>query len=134
MNSTFADTTDEYKEFLTYFHKLYDEGILDPETFTQDSSQAQAKFFRGDSYVLAANYQQLSDILSSNKMTDEGAELYFMTTPSGPAGNLKVSVPQVVWKMVCASARTLWMSWEKKNSSKCFVLLTGCGTLMKVMS
>ena len=87
----FADTTDEYKEFLTYFHKLYDEGILDPETFTQDSSQAQAKFFRGDSYVLAANYQQLSDILSSNKMTDEGAELYFMTTPSGPAGNLKVS-------------------------------------------
>ncbi len=87
----FADTTDEYKDFLTYFHQLYEEGILDPETFTQDSSQAQAKFFRGDSYVLTANYQQLSDILSSNKMTDEGAELYFMTTPSGPAGNLKIS-------------------------------------------
>ena len=31
-------------------------------------------------------------------------------------------------------ARTLWMSWAKKNSSKCFVLLTGCGTLTKVMS
>lgn len=87
----FADTTEEYKEFLKYFHKLYEEGILDPETFTQDSAQAQAKFFRGDSYVLAANYQQLSDILANNKMTDEGAELYFLTTPSGPAGNLKVS-------------------------------------------
>lgn len=87
----FADTTEEYKEFLKYFRKLYEEGILDPETFTQDSSQAQAKFFRGDSYVLAANYQQLSDILANNKMTDEGAELYFLTTPSGPAGNLKVS-------------------------------------------
>lgn len=36
----FADTTDEYKEFLTYLHKLYDEKILDPETFTQDSTQA----------------------------------------------------------------------------------------------
>ncbi len=87
----FADTTDEYKEFLTYLHKLYDEKILDPETFTQDSTQAQAKFFRGDSYVLAANYQILSDIQSQNKMTDEGAELYFLTTPSGPAGNLKLS-------------------------------------------
>ena len=87
----FADTTEEYKEFLTYFHKLYEEGILDPETFTQDSTQAQAKFFRGDSYVLASNYQILSDIIANNKVTDEGAELYFMTTPSGPAGNVKVS-------------------------------------------
>lgn len=87
----FADATDEYKDFLAYFHALYEEGILDPETFTQDSSQAQAKFFRGDSYVLASNYQILSDIVANNKMEEEGAELYFMTTPSGPAGNVKVS-------------------------------------------
>lgn len=87
----FADTTQDYKDFLTYFHKLYEEGILDPETFTQDSTQAQAKFFRGDSYVLASNYQILSDIQSQNKMQVEDAELYFMTTPSGPKGNLKLS-------------------------------------------
>lgn len=87
----FADTTEEYKEFLSYFNKLYNEGIIDPETFTQDSQQAQAKFFRGDSYVLSANYQQLSDILSSNKMQVEDSELYFLTTPSGPKGDLKVS-------------------------------------------
>lgn len=87
----FADTTDEYKEFLTMFSEMYDEGILDPETFTQDSTQAQAKFFRGDSYVLSSNYQILSDIQANNKMQVEGADLYFMTTPSGPAGNLKVN-------------------------------------------
>lgn len=87
----FADATDAYKDFLTYFHTLYEEGILDPETFTQDSTQAQAKFFRGESFVLASNYQILSDILANNKMEEEGAELYFMTTPSGPAGNVKVS-------------------------------------------
>lgn len=87
----FADTTDEYKEFLTYFSKLYSEGIIDPETFTQDSTQAQAKFFRGESYVLASNYQILSDIQANNKMQVEGADLYFLTTPAGPAGNLKVN-------------------------------------------
>lgn len=87
----FADTTEDYKDFLSYFNKLYSEGIIDPETFTQDSQQAQAKFFRGDSYVLTANYQQLSDIISGNKMQVENADLYFLTTPSGPKGNLKVS-------------------------------------------
>lgn len=87
----FADTTEDYKEFLSYFQKLYADGLIDPETFTQDSQQAQAKFFRGESYVLASNYQVLSDIISQNKMQAEGAELYFLTTPSGPKGNLKVS-------------------------------------------
>lgn len=87
----FADTTDAYKDYLTYFRKLYEEKLLDPETFTQDSTQAQAKFFRGESYVLASNYQILSDIEANDKMQAEGAELYFLTTPSGPAGNLKVN-------------------------------------------
>ena len=64
---------------------------MDPETFTEESQQAQAKFFRGDSYVLTANYQQLSDIVSTNKMQEKGAKLYLLTTPSGPKGNLKVS-------------------------------------------
>ena len=42
---------------------MYEEGILDPETFTQDTTQAQAKFYRGDSYVLNMNYQLFSDTL-----------------------------------------------------------------------
>lgn len=87
----FADTIQDYKDFLTYLNKLYKEGILDPETFTQDSTQAQAKFFSGESYVLASNYQILSDIQSQGKMQEEDAELYFLTTPSGPKGNLKLS-------------------------------------------
>ena len=29
----FADTTDEYKEYLTMFHKMYEDGLIDPETF-----------------------------------------------------------------------------------------------------
>lgn len=86
----FADTTDEYKEYLTMFHKMYEDGLIDPETFTQDTSQAQAKFYRGDSYVLNMNYQIFSDTLNG-KMQDDNAELYFLTTPGGPSGQVKVS-------------------------------------------
>lgn len=86
----FTNTTDAYKEFLTYFNKLYTEKILDPETFTQDSETAQAKFYRGESYVLNVNYQQLADMISGNKMQVEGAELYMIVPPGGPAGQLQV--------------------------------------------
>ena len=54
------------------------------------TTQAQAKFYRGDSYVLNMNYQLFSDTLNG-KMQVDGAELYFLTTPGGAAGQLKVS-------------------------------------------
>lgn len=87
----FADATQDYKDFLTFFNKCYTEGLIDPDTFTQDSDQAKAKFYSGKSYVLTCNYQILSDAISQDKMQVDGAELYFLTTPSGPKGNLKLS-------------------------------------------
>lgn len=85
----FVDTNDNFKTFLQFFNKLYTEGILDPETFTQESDTAKEKFYRGESYACTVNYQQLSDILANDKMQDENAELYLITPPGGPAGNLR---------------------------------------------
>ena len=87
----FADTTEEYREYLRMWNRMYEDGILDPETFTQDSAQAQAKFYRGESYVLTVNYQQVADIQAANRMQVEGADLYFLTTPGGPEGQMKLS-------------------------------------------
>ncbi len=39
----FVPETDNYKEFLKYMNKLYTEGLLDSETFTQDGQQLNAK-------------------------------------------------------------------------------------------
>jgi len=39
----FVPETDNYKEFLKYMNKLYSEGLLDQETFTQDAQQLNAK-------------------------------------------------------------------------------------------
>ena len=39
----FPPAEDTYKEYLAYLHKLYSEGLIDPESFTQTSQQHQAK-------------------------------------------------------------------------------------------
>lgn len=39
----FVPAMDNYKEFLKFMHKLYSEGLLDQETFTQDAQQLNAK-------------------------------------------------------------------------------------------
>lgn len=39
----YAPAVDEYKEFLLFAHKLYEEGLLDPEFSTQNAQQWQAK-------------------------------------------------------------------------------------------
>lgn len=39
----FVPTTDEYREAVTFFNKLYNEGLFDQETFTQNDSQLWSK-------------------------------------------------------------------------------------------
>ncbi|MEY8352852.1 extracellular solute-binding protein [Lachnospiraceae bacterium 54-53] len=89
MEYEFADTTDDFREFLKFWNKMYKEKILDPETYTQESDTAKEKFYRGESYAYAANYQQLSDNIANDKMQDENAELYMIVPPGGPAGMLR---------------------------------------------
>ena len=40
---TYFPTSEAYKEGIRWLHKLYSEGIIDPETFTQDDSMLTAK-------------------------------------------------------------------------------------------
>ncbi len=43
----FAPTTDEYKEYVKFMHKLWSEGLIDPESFSQTSQQQNAKGVAG---------------------------------------------------------------------------------------
>lgn len=84
----FADTTDNFKEFVSYFNKMINEGLLDPESFSQEDDAAKAKFVTGETYVINGNYQNLADYVT--QMQEEGAELYMVTAPGGPAGQLQI--------------------------------------------
>ena len=35
----FSANTEEFKESLTFMHELYEEGLIDPNAFTQDKTQ-----------------------------------------------------------------------------------------------
>ncbi|ANY65637.1 sugar ABC transporter substrate-binding protein [Paenibacillus sp. BIHB 4019] len=89
----FADDSDDFKNYLGYFNKLVTEGIMDPETFTQEDDVAKAKFFKGDTYVISGIYQVLADFKS--KMQDPNSELYMITQPGGPKGQLQVETSRL---------------------------------------
>lgn len=84
----FADTTDHFKEYVTYFNKLIKEGLLDPESFSQEDDAAKAKFFTGETYVMNGNYQNMADYMT--QMQVEGAELYMVVQPGGPIGQVQI--------------------------------------------
>lgn len=48
-------TSDAYKQYMTVVQRLVSEGILDPETWTQDDDVADGKFYRGETVVHTTN-------------------------------------------------------------------------------
>lgn len=90
---SFADSSEDFKSYLGYFNKLVIEGIMDPESFTQEDDTARAKFFKGDTYVISGIYQVLADFKS--KMQDPNSELYMITQPGGPKGKLQVETSRL---------------------------------------
>jgi putative aldouronate transport system substrate-binding protein len=89
----FADASDDFKDYLGYFNKLVKDGIMDPESFTQEDDAAQAKFFKGDTYVISGIYQVLADFKSKMQVPD--SELYMITQPGGPKGKLQVETSRL---------------------------------------
>lgn len=84
-NFYFSPTTDSYKEFLTVANRFVAEGILDPETFTQDDSTATSKFFNGQTVIMSINKGQYASYVD-NMNENLGAgnyELYYAVAPKG---------------------------------------------------
>lgn len=81
----FASTTDDFKKFVSVAHSFVADGLLDPETFTQDDTTATNKFYRGESVIISINRGQLVNFLSG---LDEGVgagnyETYYTVYPTG---------------------------------------------------
>ncbi|MEK4564451.1 extracellular solute-binding protein [Alkalihalobacillus sp. FSL R5-0424] len=87
----YSPASNEYKELLTYFHTMVDEGLLDRESFTQDDEQAIQKFVTGNSFVINANSQDIVTYRNSlNDRLGEGKySISKIPVPAGPAGNVQ---------------------------------------------
>ncbi|AEE47386.1 extracellular solute-binding protein [Cellulomonas fimi] len=84
----YAPTTDEYKELVEYFASLVEDGLLDPESLTQDDDTAVQKFGSGQSLAISGNTQEVTTYRKT--FTDAGntsAEVKLIRVPAGPAGD-----------------------------------------------
>ncbi|MFI6128231.1 extracellular solute-binding protein [Micromonospora sp. NPDC051141] len=83
----FTGASEQYRQVVTFLHKLVAEGLLDPETFTQTDDQARQKLASGKSFVISTNAQTLvNDYRPDIAKINPNARLKKIMFPIGPAG------------------------------------------------
>ncbi|GAB7051183.1 ABC transporter substrate-binding protein [Catenuloplanes indicus] len=97
----------QYRDMLTYLHKLVAEGLLDPESFTQTDDQAKQKVAAGKALVISTNAQNL--INDYRPLLKNGATMAKIPFLSGPTGEVKNWIRRESGIMISAKAR------ESKN-------------------
>ncbi|MEH0931529.1 ABC transporter substrate-binding protein [Micromonospora sp. CPCC 205558] len=86
---TYTGASEQYKQMLTYLHKLVAEGLLDPESFTQTDDQARQKLANGKSFVVTGNAQTLvNNHRPDLAKTLPKAKMAKIPLPVGPAGEV----------------------------------------------
>lgn len=80
----FAETTDDCKNMCIMLNKLIKDGVLDPETFTQEDQTADTKFYNGDTFMIGTNESTFGTYITNlNSTLGEGNyELYILVPPT----------------------------------------------------
>lgn len=84
----YAGASEEYRQLVEYFAGLVADGLMDPESFTQDDDQAAQKLANEQSFVQTTNGQEL--LVARNTMdTSIGGDYEFrkIRVPAGPNGD-----------------------------------------------
>lgn len=86
----YTAATDNYRDLVEYLHKLVDEGLLDPESFSQTDDIANQKFVSEDSFVIGSNSQELINyrITMEQTLGEGNFKVENIRVPGGPKGDL----------------------------------------------
>lgn len=84
----YSGSSPQYKAMVEYLQKLVNEGLLDPESFTQDDDTAIQKFSTGKSFAISSNAQNIVNDLRPGIAGIEGATVAKIRVPAGPAGDV----------------------------------------------
>ncbi|MFC8392048.1 extracellular solute-binding protein [Streptomyces sp. NPDC057238] len=83
----FTGATDAFRQVVEYLHKLVDEKLMDPESFTQTDEEAFRKILAEKSFAISANPQELVQNYRYNlEKQVKGATIEMIPVPIGPAG------------------------------------------------
>jgi putative aldouronate transport system substrate-binding protein len=78
--------TDGYRKALEYLNKLINEGLLDPESLTQQDDLARQKLAQGKSFVISTNPQTIVNDYRNDIAAIPGAEMALIPVLTGPFG------------------------------------------------
>jgi putative aldouronate transport system substrate-binding protein len=85
----YTGASDKYKGWVEYLAKLVAEGLMDPESFTQDDDQAKQKLANGKSFVIMTNAQTLvNEYRPDLAKTNPQAKMAKIPLPVGPMGEI----------------------------------------------
>ena len=103
----YTGATDEQRDFIEYVASLVDEGLIDPESFTQDDDTAIQKFTTGRSFAISTNAQTIvNDYRPTLDTNVPEAEVGKIPLPAGPAGDVISGATQLENGLMISSAAT----------------------------
>lgn len=80
----FVRATDEFKNAIKYLHSLYEKGLIDPDSMTQNSTQLIAKLSSGKKASVGAFFAWSADqITNAEYRWDYGSPMIPLTGPDG---------------------------------------------------
>lgn len=92
----YADTTENYKEYIEFMHKLVSEGLADPEIYTASLDQWKQKMVSGTSIFCYTWVSELAQINADGKQTvGEEFELIPIAPIEGPGGKFHRSTGRI---------------------------------------
>lgn len=120
----FAPATNNYKSFVTFLHKLYDEGILDKEFSTMDSSVTEQNCETNKGFIAPAWFGSESTWNAVGKKTDSNMNWVPVAPFAGPDGTAALIAPSQCssWMVSPASVKDKpyfdvllkWIDWMYK--------------------
>ena len=79
----FAGTMPQYKAMVTFANEMYNQGLIDPESFTQADTIALQKLTSGKSFVISENAQ---GVVIDQATLPPGQTIVKLPLPAGPLG------------------------------------------------
>jgi putative aldouronate transport system substrate-binding protein len=79
----FTGTMPQYKAMVTFANEMYNQGLIDPESFTQPDTLALQKLTSGKSFVISENAQY---VVTDQAALPSGQSIVKIPLPAGPLG------------------------------------------------
>lgn len=100
----YTGAMDEYRDLLEYYHGLVADGLMDPESLTQEDDQAIQKLASGQTFAQLTNDQEILKVRTAMTEVGNPGEVVMIRVPAGPAGDIQAGTRLVSGLMLSSTA------------------------------